>query len=416
MSHTLEAAVIGAGPYGLSVAAHLRARGVALRIFGQPMKTWTPMPRSLCLKSLGFATTIDVPEAGSDFPGWLAARGLETLEPISYADFTEYGLGVQRRHVPEVEAVDVSRLEVDEGGGYRLTLASGERVRAPKVVVAVGLGHFQRIPDELAHLPPELVSHSFGNYDFARYAGREVAVIGAGQSALEVAVLLHEAGARPTLVARTPPIFHGRTPRERSLVQRIREPLTVLGAGRKHWLLQHLPWGVHYAPEDWRVRLARTYLGPAGAWWLRDRFVGKVQVLTPARLLSAREERGEAVLDLAVDGVPVSLRRFAHVVCGSGFEHDLRRVPFLAPELLGRLGLIHGRAPRLSRSFESTTLAGLYFVGPISAYAFGPLFRFVCGTAYTSPTVARHLAGRSRLSRAGREMSPAAPERPGAAA
>ena len=415
MSHTLEAAVIGAGPYGLSIAAHLRARGVSLRVFGQPMKTWTPMPRSLCLKSLGFATSIDVPQAGSDFPGWLAARGLETLEPISYADFTEYGLAVQQRHVPELEALDVLGLEADPGGGYRLTLATGESLRARKVVVAVGLGYFQRIPDQLAALPSGLVSHSFGRYDFARYAGREVAVIGAGQSALEVAVLLHEAGARPTLVARTPPIFHGRTPRERSLLERIREPLTVLGAGRKHWLLEHLPWGVHYAPEDWRVRLARTYLGPAGAWWLRERFLGRVPVLAPARLLSAHEEHGEAVLALSVDGGSASERRFAHVVCGSGFEHDVRRVPFLGPELLGRLGLIQGRAPRLSRTFEST-LPGLYFVGPISAYAFGPLFRFVCGTAYTSPTVARHLAGRARLSRADRAMSPAARERPGAAA
>lgn len=415
MSHTIEAAVIGAGPYGLSVAAHLRARGVSFRIFGQPMRTWTPMPRSLCLKSLGFATSIDVPQAGSDFPGWLAARGLETLEPISYADFTEYGLAVQQRHVPEVEALDVSRLEVDPAGGYRLTLATGESLRARKVVVAVGLGYFQRIPGELASLPGGLVSHTFGRYDFLPHAGREVAVIGAGQSALEAAVLLHEAGARPTLVARTPPVFHGRTPRERSLLERIREPLTVLGAGRKHWLLEHLPWGVHYAPEDWRVRLARTYLGPAGAWWLKERFLGRVPVLSPARLLSAREERGEAVLALSVDGGRTSEHRFAHVVCGSGFEHDVRRVPFLAPALLGRLGLIQGRAPRLSRSFEST-LAGLYFVGPISAYAFGPLFRFVCGTAYTSPTVARHLAGRARLSRAARAMSPAAPEPPGAAA
>ncbi|HXX32538.1 MAG TPA: NAD(P)-binding domain-containing protein [Myxococcaceae bacterium] len=415
MTHSLEAAIVGAGPYGLSVAAHLRALGIPHRIFGRPMRTWTPMPRSLSLKSLGFATSIALPEGGGDFPGWLRERGLETLEPISYADFADYGLWVQKRHVPGLEPTDVARLEDLPEGGYQLTLESGERLRARQVVVAVGLGYFQRIPAELAPLGQELVSHTFGRYDFAPYAGREVAVIGAGQSALEAAVLLHEVGAHPTLVARTPPVFHGRTPARRSLLERIREPLTVLGAGRKHWVLEHLPWLVHYAPEERRVHLARTYLGPAGAWWLRDRFVDRVPVLAPARLLAAREERGEVVLRLSVDGGTASERRFAHVVCGSGFEHDVRRLPFLDAGLVGRLGLIRGRAPRLSRRFESTR-AGLYFVGPISAYAFGPLFRFVCGTTYAAPTVARRLAARARLSPAGREVPAAAPERPGATA
>jgi FAD-dependent urate hydroxylase len=389
----VEVAIVGAGPYGLSVAAHLRARGVPFRIFGQPMKTWLPMPRNLSLKSLGFATSLAVPEPGNEFPRWLAGRGLETLEPISYADFTEYGLSLQRRYVPDVEPVEVTLVEAAAEGGYQLTLAGGERLRAAKVVVAVGLGHFQKLPEVLAGLSGELVSHSFGRYAFSGYAGKQVAVVGAGQSALEAAVLLHEAGARVRLLSRQPPIFHGQTPRQRPLLERIREPLTVLGAGRRHWVLEHLPSLVHHAPEAWRVRLARTYLGPSGAWWLKERFVGKVSVLAPAQLLSAREAGGEVVLRLSAAGEAAREERFAQVVCGTGFEHDIRRLPFLERGLTGRLKLIQGRAPQLSRSFESS-LDGLYFVGPFSAYAFGPLFRFVCGTAYAAPVVARHLARR----------------------
>jgi thioredoxin reductase len=392
----VEVAVVGAGAYGLSVAAHLKAQGISFRIFGQPMKTWLPMPRSLCLKSLGFATSIAVPDTGHDFPGWLSAQGLEPLEPISYAEFTEYGLQMQRRFLPEAEPVNVTTLERRAEGGYELVLESGERVQARNVVVATGLHHLQRMPKELAALPKSLASHSFGQYDYQAYVGKEVAVIGAGQSALEVAVLLHEVGARVRLISHEAPIFYGKTPANRPLLRRLANPLTVLGEGRKHWVLQHLPWLVHYMPEKRRVRLAREYLGPSGAWWLKDRFVGKVPVVSGVKLLSAREEGGEAVLRLLEEGKGEREERFAHVVCGTGFEHNVRSLPFLGKGLLETLALVQNRAPALNRHFESS-LKGLYFVGPMSAYSFGPLFRFVCGAAYTAPLVARHVARRRGL-------------------
>lgn len=387
----VDVAVVGAGAYGLSVSAHLKAQGLDFRLFGKPMKTWLPMPRSLCLKSLGFATSIAVPEPGHDFPGWLSARGLEPLEPISYADFTEYGLQMQRRFVPEAEAVNVSLLERRAAGDYELLLENGERVLARSVIVSTGLHHLQRMPKELEGLPHELASHSFGQYDYARFAGKPVAVVGAGQSALEVAVLLHEAGAHVRLLSHTPPVFFGRTPPNRPLWQRVWSPLTVVGQGRKHWLLQHLPWLLHYAPEGRRVRMARDYLGPSGAWWLKDRFVGKVPVVSPVQVVSAREEGGEAVLTVREDGKPTREERFAHVVCGTGFQHNVRRLPFLGQGVRDSLRLVQNLAPALDRHFESS-LKGLYFIGPLSAYSFGPLFRFVCGAAFTAPRVARHVA------------------------
>jgi len=407
VSSPVEVAIIGAGPYGLSVAAQLGARAVPFRIFGQPMRTWRPMPRSLCLKSLGFATSIAVPGRGYDFPGWLAQRGLETLEPISYADFTDYGLWVQQRCVPDVEPVDVSSLRRARGGGYELVLADGQLVRAARVVVATGLHWLQHLPELLAPLPAALVSHTFGQYDFRRWAGKEVAVIGAGQSALEVSVLLQEVGAHPVLIAQHPPLFHGRTARNRPWTERVREPLTVLGAGRLNWVLEHLPWLVRHAPEERRVRFARGYLGPSGAWWLRDRFEGRVPVLAPAAFHSAAERGESVVLRFSVAGGAVQERAFAHVVCGTGFRHSVERLPFLEPALLASLGRIAGLAPRLSRHFEST-LPGLYFVGPLSAYAFGPLFRFVCGATPAAPVVARHLARRRARIRPVRGTSPSA--------
>jgi thioredoxin reductase len=395
--NTVEVAIIGAGPYGLSVAAHLRPRNVPFRIFGQPMQTWRPMPRNLSLKSLGFATNISVPERGHEFPQWLTERGLEPVEPVSYAHFAEYGLDMQRRFVPEVEPANVTLLELSPEGGYRLTLTTGEQLRARRVVVAVGLHSLQKLPEALEGFPRDLVSHSFGHYAFTGYAGKDVAVVGAGQSAFEAAVLLHEVGARPQLISRQTPIFYDRTPLNRSLLERMSSPMTVLGAGRMHWVLANLPWLVFYAPEERRVRLARNYLGPAGAWWLKDRFLGKVPVRSPARIVSAREDRRGVVLRLS-EGSVESEETFAHVVCATGFQYDLRRFPFLDRALAERLQLIQGRAPQLSRNFESS-LPGVYFVGPISTYAFGPLFRFVCGAARAAPTVAAHIARQRGLPR-----------------
>jgi cation diffusion facilitator CzcD-associated flavoprotein CzcO len=386
--HLVDVAVVGAGPYGLSVAAHLRHRPVSFRIFGEPMRFWLDMPRGLFLKSFAFATTISNPE-GLTYDGWCRERGLESREPCSMESFAEYGLWLQRKLVPEVEARDVARI-AEHDGWFHLALSGGEELRARRVVVAVGLRYFQRLPDRLAHLPDALVSHTARHGGYEHLRGKDVCVIGAGQSALEAATLLHEAGARPRLLVRGDgPVFHGRTPAVRPLVDRLREPLTVLGAGRMHWVLQHFPMLIHYVPARRRVRFTRGYLGPAGAWWLRDRFEPHVPVHRRTEVISARPADGGVVVRVRENGSERELRA-DHVVAGTGFEVDVDRLGFLDQDLRERVARIQG-APRLDRHFQSS-VPGLYFVGVLAMFSFGPLFRFVAGTAFSAPRVARHLA------------------------
>jgi FAD-dependent urate hydroxylase len=394
-THAQRVAVVGAGPYGLSLATHLKSRGVSFRIFGDPMRFWRDMPRGLFLKSFAFATTIDNPE-GLSYDAWCRDRGLEDREPCSMESFTEYGLWLQQRLVPEVENKEVSAIEA-RNGGFVLTLSSGELVEAQRVVVAVGLRHYQRIPEPLAHLPRDLLSHSSQCQSFDKFRDQDVCVIGAGQSALEAAALLHEAGARPLLIARREVIFYGKTPEKRPLLERIRNPITVLGAGRMHWVLQHFPWAVHWLPERKRVPFTQKYLGPSGAWWLRDRFEGKVPVRSHCELVSARAENGGVLLRVRRNGVEEDLRA-DHVVAGTGFEVDLDRLPFLAQELRARIARV-SRAPRLDRYFQSS-VPGLYFAGVTAMLSFGPLVRFVTGTSYCVPVVARHLQRQARAAAA----------------
>jgi thioredoxin reductase len=406
----VEVAIIGAGPYGLSLASHLSHRGIERRIFGFPMRTWRRMPPGMYLKSFGFATSIPTPDRHYSLPEYCRARGLEDFEPILFSTFADYGEWFQQQLVPDVEQVHVTDLtQIDIG--FEVTLETGEQFRTGRVIVAAGLGHFTTIPEVLSALPRDLVTHASDTARFletAQYSGRDVTVVGAGQSALEAGALLHEGGAQVRIVARRQVWWSGRFA-ERSLRDKLLNPNTVVGPGRKNWVLQHLPMLPYYLPTERRVRFTRGYLGPMGAWWLRERVEGKVPILSQTSIVAATTKNGKARLRLRVASGEEHEVETDHIIAGTGYEADVDRLPFLSRHLAGEIRRVE-RAPALSPYFESS-VPGLYFVGPASAFSFGPLVRFVAGAEYTTPRVARHVArslknGRAVVSRAEKPRSP----------
>src|SRR5580693_1557660 len=201
----IEAAIIGAGPYGLSIAAHFRGRGIPFRIFGRPMDSWLAhMPKGMMLKSDGFASNIDDPAESYTLGHFCAERGIEYSDsgvPVRLDTFSAYGLAFSQRMVPELEdkfVVAVERI----ADGFRLQLADGETLTARRVVLAVGVTHFAELPANLANLPPQFLSHSYNHHSLEPFKGRSVVVIGGGASATDIAALLHEMGAEVQLVAR----------------------------------------------------------------------------------------------------------------------------------------------------------------------------------------------------------------------
>jgi hypothetical protein len=387
-------AIIGAGPYGLSIAAHLRADGVDFRIFGTPMHRWQAhMPKGMFLKSEGCASNLFDP-GGYTLGQYCSAEGLpygRYGEPVSLEHFTQYGLSFQRRLVPTVENVMVTA--VDRSSAlFELRLASGETLQARKVVVATGLSHTAYIPPVLAQLPPELRSHSSNHRDLSGFKGRDVAVVGGGQSALETAALLHEAGAevrllyrRPTIIWNAPP-----TPGRRSLWERWRRPMSNLGPGLCPWLYSNAPMLFCYLPRTIRIGRQKA-LGPAGAWWLRDRLVDRLPFLSGHTVRRA-EVRGEKVL-LQLQGADGKLRQLAtdHVIAGTGYRFALGSLPFLSEGLRSQLRSVQ-ETPVLSSNLESS-VPGLYFTGLASAVQFGPVMRFLHGADYTARRVSCHIAG-----------------------
>ncbi len=385
----VDVAIIGAGPYGLGLAAQLQARGVGYRIFGSPMKTWRDMPKGMNLKSLGFATSIPTAEGDRTFPEYCRANGLEDYEPIEFSTFAEYGMEFQRELVPDVEDTMVTNL-ARSGEQFVLTLATGEEVRSSQVVVAVGLTYFAHVPEVLADLPSSRMAHTWGRKDFSSYAGNDVVVIGGGSSALETATLLHEHGARVQVLARGQVHWGGQAPREwdRTRLEKVKMPLSSLGHGRENWVLQHVPWLMHYLPANRRIPFTRRHLGPAPAWWLRDRAEEQLPIhnhtvvvgtsLTADRVLLRAQGPVGNEYDLEAD----------QVIAGTGYVFDLDRLGFIDRALVPAIER-HDLAPKLSRHFESS-VPGLFFIGPIAAESFGPLVRFVAGAPFAvSKTLGR---------------------------
>jgi hypothetical protein len=331
---------------------------------------------------------------GYTFADYNRPRGLETFEPCSMENFAAYGLWFQENVVPWAETVDVERLD-RQAGRFLLTLADGGRCEADRAVMATGLSGLTHLPPVLKSLPAELVTHTSDISSFAAFKGREVAVVGAGQSALEAAALLFEAGARPQLLVREDAIlWQTRVSQERSLWRRVRSPIVGLGTGPKAWALTNFPGAMHNAPDGWRIRFTKSHLPPEGAWWLRNRVENKFPVHLGVTAAEALQTGGRVALKLraAKDGGERQLL-VDHVVAGTGYVVDVDRFGFIESKLRGAIARLQ-RAPRLSASFESS-VPGLHFIGPASAMSFGPLFRFVIGAEHSVQVLSNCLAPRA---------------------
>ncbi|MYT07709.1 MULTISPECIES: NAD(P)-binding domain-containing protein [Streptomyces] len=391
-------AVIGAGPFGLSTAAHLQARGIPVRVFGDPMVSWRDsMPAGMLLKSTPAASNLDAPQPGHTLVDYCDAAGIRRLvtdeDIIPVETFIAYGQWFQQKLVPQLEQVRVVSVDRSERGGFQLKLDSGESFTARAVVVATGLSGLSHLPSELSAAAPDgpaptaPVSHSSQHHDLSRYSGKELIVVGAGQSALETAVLAAEAGAQVRVVARgRGSVDFGAPPWKQPRLR----PESPFGRAWSLWALTYYPHPYRRLPAGTRHYLVRRVLGPLGAWWLRDRFEGKVQVTEVDRILKADAADGHPALDVLTHTGAMDRLDADHVIAATGYRVDLAAMDFLGHELRAALAVSRG-TPRLGAGYVSS-VPGLYFTGLPAAASYGPVMRFVCGTEFASPRLARHLA------------------------
>ncbi|MGB8363224.1 MAG: NAD(P)-binding domain-containing protein [Rhizomicrobium sp.] len=394
MSGRCDIAIIGAGPYGLSLAAHLGAAGIDARIFGRPLGTWREhMPKDMMLKSDGFASNLSGPDEASTFKVWCAANKVAYASqglPIPLDNFLAYGTAFQKRYVPGLEEVDVTHVE---GGasGFTLKLANGESAGAKFVVVAAGISHFADMPTVLAHLPKHAVSHSYDHRDGARFAGKDVAIVGAGASAIDLAAHLTDCGAAVRIVARAPTIAYNSVPDPdaETLLHRIQWPASGIGRGWRSYFCANAPLLFYRLPEALRTRGVASHSHPAAGWFMREKIEGRVGMLLGRTLANAQEKGGKVALTLIDSAGRFETLACDHVIAATGYRTDTRRLAFLAPQLRARIAS-ERNTPLVSDMFE-TPVAGLYVTGPAVIDSFGPLMRFMVGTEFAAPRLSQHL-------------------------
>ncbi len=389
-----DVAIVGAGPYGLATAAHLSAQGLNTIVFGKPMQLWREnMPSGMLLRSYWWATNISDPKKQYGLEQFCQLTGQSPVDPLARETVVDYGLWFYERAVPNADQTYVRTIEQQEDQ-FTLTLDSERIIICKVVVMAPGLGYYVHRPSEYSHLPKAVISHTADHNSFEQFAGKSVAIIGGGQSALETAALAHESGAHVQLITRSPLVWiqgDAAFPEHRPFLERLRYPKAGIAPSWSNWQLEHFPYLFQSLPRTTKDQFLRGSgrFGPMGAAWLKPRVAGQVDLHESQRVEQTR---------LGDSGVAVTLSNkktlnVDHVILGTGYRADVKRLPMLHASLLSQIKTYHN-APILNRFFESS-VPGLYFIGFTSVLSCGPLYRFVIGTdaaaRQLASAVSRHL-------------------------
>lgn len=374
-----QVAVIGAGPYGLSAAAHLKAAGVDVRVFGRPMEFWADkMPAGMLLRSPRVASNISDPFATHTLDAFESANEIAPTAPVPLETFVGYGQWFQRQLISNLDQREVAAINVIDDG-FRILLKDETTFASKRVVVAAGIGPFQQVPEVFRSLPSAQVTHCYSGFNVRAFAGQKVAVIGAGQSSLESAALLHEAGAEVEVIARIAglrwigqhPWLHRLGPISSILYSK--HDIGPVGISR----LVAGPNLLRRIPLKWRDRIRTRAVRSAGSAWLPAR-LKDVNIKTSRFAVEARSSGSQVQLKLN-DG---SVSLVDHVILGTGYSVDISLYKFLPQTIIKQVKVFDGY-PVLGSGFRSS-LPGLHFIGAPAARTFGPLLYFVTGTEFSS--------------------------------
>lgn len=368
----VDLAIIGAGPTGISAAAWAQELGLSYRIYGEPLAFWKRHIAPLPLRSPPASTDISSPHPGYRYVDYAQQHAIDTETPVSMAAFLAYANWFCDAQGIEPQAAVVEHLSpVDRHWVLR---HSEGTTMARNVVVSVGLQTMQRQPNGLDNISPHW-SYVSDVLDYSPFTGSQIAVLGAGQSAIEAALLASQAGARVVLVIRRPTIQYRclHTPGE--------------------WLYRNLfkqsKHFIAYLPNHLQDRLLRYLLKGTVETSLETIFkAADIPVLAYSRIdaCSINDTRPAMVTS---DGgsFPVD-----HVLVAAGYDYDVRRIPFLTSvDLLHRSGV-----PILDR-YAMSSAAGLFFSGISTVRRFGPQAQFVFGTGIVSPRIMQGIQRRARV-------------------
>lgn len=344
------------------------------------------MPAGMCLRSNWGASHIADPKAELTLDEYCRRNGNDISKPIPLQRFVDYGHWYQRQAVLNLEKRQVQSIDI-ASNGFKIAMADGEQFTSRRVVVATGIGCFTARPPEFYRIPPGLASHSTEHRDLGIFKGQRVVVVGAGQSALESAALLKEAGVEVEVIARQKALrWVGLHPKLHHLgvVSKVLYSTRDVGPAGISRLVA-APHLFRQLPRSAQDRMAYRSIRPAGSGWLQPRLTG-VPIRLGRTVISAVEKGSQLRLELD-DGTD---RVVDHALLATGFRVDISRYSFLSQSLTKRLETVNG-FPVLIRGLESS-IPGLHFLGKPAAWSFGPLLGFVAGAEFASTELVRSLS------------------------
>lgn len=377
--------VVGAGPYGLTAACHLTHAGVPTMTFGRPLSFWKEcMPKGMHLRSSFGASSIAHPEERFSLNDHQSHIDHKISKPIQGTEFVSYGEWFQQNAVPGVDERAVT-LVSQSTDGFDVTLDDGEVLHAENVVMATGLSGTEWHPAPFDELDPEWVTHAVKIRHTDQFANDRVLVVGSGQSAIETAVLLHEAGADVQILARRQAIHwltrSGWLHKAPDWVHRMLYASTDVGPPGLSQIVAR-PGLFSRLPERLRIPIAERSIRPAASGWLLPRSSG-IAISEGERAVEANVYGGEVRL-LTDKGREITVD---HVVLGTGYRPRVSTQLLLDEQLRSAIAVDNDGLPVLNNGFVSS-VPGLHFVGAMAAGTYGPLMRFVSGTRFAGRTIA----------------------------
>jgi hypothetical protein len=389
----LDVAIVGAGPYGLSMAAHLSAKRV--RAFGEPMRTWRRlMPPDMIMRSTWDRSNLSDPAQQGRLADWAAATGRPRVEPLPLRMFLEYSEWFRQRFVKDLDEASVVGVEAARTGGFHLRTSARDEVDARRLIVAVGVTPFPVLPDALRDVPEDRLSYAVERQEFSPLAGQRVLLVGAGQTALESASLAIDAGAASVeIVARGPVRFHPDRKQQvswlpepiRKRVWKLAYPIGGFGPPGVNLFALHPEWFAHL-PERMQQPLARRMSRAGGSPWIRDAVVGRATITESTEVVGASASSDGSVIIRLSDG---STREVDQVVSACGYRFTMDGLDFLSPEIRAGIRLNGTGTPLIDGAFRSVSNPRITFVGFPAEKTFGPVVRAGDGARLTCARSAR---------------------------
>jgi cation diffusion facilitator CzcD-associated flavoprotein CzcO len=382
---TTDLLIIGAGPFGLCMAAHAGSLGIDHIIVGEPMRFWhANMPDGMYLRS-GCDWHLD-PQEEDTIEAFLRTQELtpRDVEPLARERYLTYARWFQARKQIEPWPVLVERLDSTDGGSGRFhaALTNGGAIAARNVVLALGFAPFKHVPEDLVRLlPAGCLHHTCDFVDFTAVRQQRCLIVGGRQSAFEWAALMREAGAAAVHVSHrhASPAF---AEADWSWVNPLVEAMT----GNPGWYRQL----TEAEKETVNRRLwaeGRLKLEP----WLALRARREPICLWPnTRVVAFRELPGGSFAVTLEGAEGRRVLEIDRIVLATGYKVNINSVTLLAHgNLLPRLR-IDNDAPVLDEHLESS-VAGLFMTSMLATRDFGPFFGFTVAVRTSAKLIGQAL-------------------------